>query len=140
MSNFIERILGVKPFEDEINDLDEVDYLEHLRREREKLKEKTFNTEEDLTYDEFIRLIDIVKNKFINSFGCFENDYEFVIRKKVNKPQKKKKESENGNYEKSNVLSSVLNYGFHSCFCCFRKHPDIYTCQYRCNSHYQHFF
>ena len=55
MSNFIERILGVKPFEDEINDSDEECYFENLRREREKLKEKTFNTEEDLTYDEFIR-------------------------------------------------------------------------------------
>ena len=103
MSNFLERILGVKPFEDEIdriNELDDDGYLEDLRRQREKLKEKTFNTEEDLTYDEFIRLIDIVKNKFIYSFGCFENDYEVVIRKKVNKPQKKKKESENVKDEK----------------------------------------
>ena len=49
MSNFIERILGVKPFEDEIKDSDEECYFENLIREREKLKEKTFNTEEDLT-------------------------------------------------------------------------------------------
>ena len=33
MSNFIERILGVKPFEDEINDSDEECYFENLRRE-----------------------------------------------------------------------------------------------------------
>ena len=42
MSNFIERILGVKPFEDEIKDSDEECYFENLIREREKLKEKTF--------------------------------------------------------------------------------------------------
>ena len=100
MSKWYERILGLKPFEDEIDEFDDDDYFINFRKENEKLKEKTFNTEEDLTYDEFIRLIDIVKNKFINSFGCFENDYEFVIRKKVNKPQKKKKESENVKDEK----------------------------------------
>ena len=100
MSKWYERILGLKPFEDEIDEFDDDDYFINLKKENEKLKEKTFNTEEDLTYDEFIRLIDIVKNKFINSFGCFENDYEFVIRKKVNKPQKKKKESENVKDEK----------------------------------------
>ena len=100
MSKWYERILGLKPFEDEINDSDEECYFENLRREREKLKEKTFNTEEDLTYDEFIRLIDVVRNKFISSFGCFGNDYEVIIRKKVNKPQKKKKESENVKDEK----------------------------------------
>ena len=96
MSKFIERLLGVKPFEEEIDDYNyspQNDYDMDLR-------EKIFSTHEDLTYDEFIRLIDIVKNKFINSFGCFENDYEFVIRKKVNKPQKKKKESENVKDEK----------------------------------------
>ena len=101
MSKILERILGLKPFEDEeIDELDEDSYLKSLRIEHEKLKEKTFNSEEDLTYDEFIRLIDIVRGKFINSFGCFGNDYEVVIRKKVNKPPKKKKESEKVNDEK----------------------------------------
>ena len=71
-----------------------------LQQYEEEIKNYKVISEEDLTYDEFIRLIDIVKNKFINSFGCFENDYEFVIRKKVNKPQKKKKESENVKDEK----------------------------------------
>lgn len=100
MSKWYERILGLKPFEDEIDEFDNDDYITNLKKENEKLKEKTFNTEEDLTYDEFIRLIDIVRGKFINSFGCFGTDYEVVIRKKVNKPQKKKKESENVKDEK----------------------------------------
>ena len=101
MSKILEKILGLKPFEDEeIDELDDDSYLKNLRIEHEKLKEKTFNSEEDLTYDEFIRLIDIVRSKFINSFGCFGTDYEVVIRKKVNKPQKKKKESEKVNDEK----------------------------------------
>ena len=100
MSKWYERILGLKPFEDEIDEFDDDDYFINLKKENEKLKEKTFNTEEDLTYDEFIRLIDEVRNKFISSFGCFGNDYEVVIRKKVNKPQKKKKERENVKDEK----------------------------------------
>lgn len=100
MSKWYERILGLKPFEDEIDEFDDDDYFINLKKENEKLKEKTFNTEEDLTYDEFIRLIDVVRNKFISSFGCFGNDYEVIIRKKVNKPQKKKKESENVKDEK----------------------------------------
>ena len=100
MSKFMERLLGINFYEDELDGLDDDDYFKSLRIQNERLKEKIFNSEEDLTYDEFIRLIDIVRSKFVNSFGCFGTDYEVVIRKKVNKPQKQKKESEKVNDEK----------------------------------------
>ena len=100
MSKFMERLLGINSYEDELDGLDDDNYFKSLRIQNERLKEKIFNSEEDLTYDEFIRLIDIVRGKFVNSFGCFGTDYEVVIRKKVNKLPKKKKESEKVNDEK----------------------------------------
>ena len=43
MSKILERILGLKPFEDEeMDELDEDSYFKSLRIEHEKLKEKTF--------------------------------------------------------------------------------------------------
>lgn len=99
MSKFLDRILGVHE-EDIFEDDYECDsYFARQIRKDNELKEKLFK-DEDLTFDEFTRLLDITTQKFRDSFGCFNSDYEIVFRKK-NKPQpKKKKESGKNKDEK----------------------------------------
>ena len=101
MSNFIERILG---FQDEENCRDELElsleeeYKTQKRKDQE-LMEKTFGYEA-LTYEEFIRLMQISVNKFRQSFGAYDRDLEVVFREKTKQTVKRKKESENTKNEK----------------------------------------
>lgn len=99
MSKWLDRILGVNTYDEFADDDDFDSYWEKQKKKDNELKEKVFN-DEDLTYDEFTRLLDITAKKFQSSFGCFSSDYEIVFRKK-NKPQpKKKKESGKSKDEK----------------------------------------
>ena len=100
MSKWIDRFLGINNYDEFADDDDYESYWDKQKKRDDELKEKIFNGEEDLTYDEFTRLLDITAKKFKSSFGCFGSDYEIVFRKK-NKPQpKKKKESGKSKDEK----------------------------------------
>ena len=82
MNKFIEKIMGISKCEEDDDDILDCDgiFRERKRKDNE-LKEKLFNYDEDLTFDEFTRLMDIALIKFRNSFGCFNTDYEIVFRK-----------------------------------------------------------
>lgn len=99
MSRWLERLLGTENLE-EYADYNEDSYFDRQKEKDNELKEKIFNPEEDLTYEEFARLIDITLINFRKSFGCFGSDYEVVFRKKSNQLVKKKKESEKSKNEK----------------------------------------
>lgn len=92
MSKWIDRILGVENLE-EYSDYGEDSYFQRQQKKDMELKDKIFNPNEDLTFEEFTRLLDITTRKFKSSFGCFGTDYEIVFRKKNNQLTKKKKES-----------------------------------------------
>lgn len=92
MSKWIDRILGVENLE-EYSDYGEDSYFQRQQKKDMELKDKIFNSDEDLTFEEFTRLLDITTRKFKSSFGCFGTDYEIVFRKKNNQLTKKKKES-----------------------------------------------
>ena len=100
MSKWIERILGIEHYEDYAEDYNDDDFFEKQKRKDNELKEKVFNYDEDLTFEEFTRLLDVTLRKFKSSFGCFGTDYEIVFRKKNKQLTKKKKESEKSKNEK----------------------------------------
>lgn len=101
MSKWIDRILGLQDeenFEKEFEmDFGE-DYKNQQRKDQE-LKDKVFGYEA-LTYEEFIRLMQISVNKFRQSFGAYDRNLEVVFREKAKQTVKKKKESEKTNNEK----------------------------------------
>lgn len=101
MSKWIDRILGLQDednFEKEFEMDFEEEYKNQYRKDQE-LKEKVFGYEA-LTYEEFIKLMQISVNKFRQSFGAYDRDLEVVFREKTKQTVKKKKESEKTNNEK----------------------------------------
>lgn len=99
MSKFLDRILGTTDYEEFAEDDTFESYWDRQRKKDNELKEKLFNDEE-LTFDEFTRLIDITATKFKSSFGCFNSDYEVVFRKKNKQQVRKRKESGKNKDEK----------------------------------------
>lgn len=101
MSKWIDRILGLQD-EDNFEKEFEMDFGEEYKNQQRKdqeLKDKVFGYEA-LTYEEFIRLMQISVNKFRQSFGAYDRDLEVVFREKAKQTVKKKKESEKTNNEK----------------------------------------
>ena len=101
MSKWIDRILGLQD-EDNFEKEFEMDFGEEYKNQQRKdqeLKDKVFGYEA-LTYEEFIRLMQISVNKFRQSFGVYDRDLEVVFREKAKQTVKKKKESEKTNNEK----------------------------------------
>ena len=101
MSKWIDRILG---FQDEDNfekefEMDFGEEYKNQQRKEQELKDKVFGYEA-LTYEEFIRLMQISVNKFRQSFGAYDRNLEVVFREKAKQTVKKKKESEKTNNEK----------------------------------------
>ena len=99
MSKWIDRILGTENYDDFADDYDDDSFFAKQQKRDNELKEKIFS-DDDLTFEEFTRLMDITLRKFKSSFGCFGTDYEVVFRKKSNQLVKKKMESEKGKNEK----------------------------------------
>lgn len=93
MSEWIDRFLGINNYDEFADDDDFDSYWEKQKKIDNELNEKIFNSEEDLTYDEFTRLLDVTAKKFKSSFGCLGSYYEIVFRKKNKQQPKKKKES-----------------------------------------------
>lgn len=101
MSKWIDRILGLQD-EDNFEKEFEMDFGEEYKNQQRKdqeLKDKVFGYEA-LTYEEFIRLMQISVNKFRQSFGAYDRNLEVVFREKAKQTVKKKKESEKTNNEK----------------------------------------
>ena len=101
MSKWIDRILGLQDeenFEKEF-EMDFGEEYKNQQRKDQELKDKVFGYEA-LTYEEFIRLMQISVNKFRQSFGAYDRDLEVVFREKAKQTVKKKKESEKINNEK----------------------------------------
>lgn len=101
MGKWIDRILGLQD-EDNFEKEFEMDFGEEYKNQQRKdqeLKDKVFGYEA-LTYEEFIRLMQISVNKFRQSFGVYDRDLEVVFREKAKQTVKKKKESEKTNNEK----------------------------------------
>ena len=101
MSKWIDRILGLQD-EDNFEKEFEMDFGEEYKNQQRKdqeLKDKVFGYEA-LTYEEFIRLMQISVNKFRQSFGAYDRNLEVVFREKAKQTVKKKKESEKINNEK----------------------------------------
>lgn len=101
MSKWIDRILGLQDEENFEKEF-EIDFGEEYKNQQRKdqeLKDKVFGYEA-LTYEEFIKLMQISVNKFRQSFGAYDRDLEVVFREKAKQTVKKKKESEKINNEK----------------------------------------
>lgn len=101
MSKWIDRILGLQDeenFEKEF-EMDFGEEYKNQQRKDQELKDKVFGYEA-LTYEEFIRLMQISVNKFRQSFGAYDRNLEVVFREKAKQTVKKKKESEKINNEK----------------------------------------
>lgn len=101
MSKWIDRILGLQDeenFEKEF-EMDFGEEYKNQQRKDQELKDKVFGYEA-LTYEEFIRLMQISVNKFRQSFGAYDRNLEVVFREKAKQTVKKKKESEKTNNEK----------------------------------------
>ena len=81
------------------NEPDFGEEYKNQQRKDQELKDKVFGYEA-LTYEEFIKLMQISVNKFRQSFGAYDRDLEVVFREKTKQTVKKKKESEKTNNEK----------------------------------------
>lgn len=101
MGKWMDRILGLQDeenFEKEF-EMDFGEEYKNQQRKDQELKDKVFGYEA-LTYEEFIRLMQISVNKFRQSFGAYDRNLEVVFREKAKQTVKKKKESEKINNEK----------------------------------------